>query len=97
MTMISKLTTTAGTTITKSLLKDGRVSKVIKFSPTSKMAKMQMNEMSLIKGKNGGIDVVDIRNSDTGRRCFFGTNYTKEGLAKALKQFIAQKKQDWGV
>ncbi len=97
MTMISKLTTAAGTTITKSLLKDGRVQKVIHFSPASKMAKMQMNEMSILKGKNGRIDVVDIRNSDTGRRWFLGTNFTKESLTKALKQFIANQKQTFGL
>ena len=38
---------------------------------------MQMKEMSIIKGKNVGIDVVSIRNSETDRRWFLGTNYTK--------------------
>lgn len=28
---------------------------------------------------------------------FFCTNYTKEGLMKALKQFIIDKKQTFGV
>ena len=97
MAMISKLTTAAGTTVTKSLCKDGSVQKVINFSPASKMAKMQMKEMSIIKGKNGGIDFVSIRNPDTGRCWFLGTNYTKEGLMKALKQFIIDKKQTFGV
>lgn len=58
---------------------------------------MQMKEMSIIKGKNGGIDVVSIRNPDTDRRWFLGTNYTKEGLMKALKQFIVNQKQILGV
>ena len=58
---------------------------------------MQMKEMSIIKGKNGGIDFVSIRNPDTDRRWFLGTNYTKEGLMKALKQFIVNKKQTLGV
>lgn len=31
---------------------------------------MQMKEMSIIKGKNGGIDFVSISNPDTGR-CWF--------------------------
>ena len=95
MTMISKLTTAAGTTVVKSLCKDGRVQKVINFSPASKMAKMQMKEMSIVKGKNGGIDVCI--SNDTGRRWFLGFNYTKEGLTKALKQFIANQKQTFGV
>lgn len=56
-----------------------------------------MKEMSIIKGKNGGIDFVGIRNPDTGRRWFLGTNYTKEGLMKALKQFIVNQKQTLGV
>ena len=96
MTMISKLTTAAGTTITKSLLKDGRVSKVINFSPSSKMAKMGMDQMLIIKGKDGS-RLVDITKSNTNRRWFFGTYFSKERLTKSLKQFIAQKKQDWGV
>ena len=96
MAMISKLTTTAGTTITKSLLKDGRVSKVINFSPSSKMAKMGMDQMLIIKGKDGS-RLVDITNSNTSRRWFLGTYFSKERLTKSLKQFIAQKKQDWGV
>lgn len=95
MTMISKLTTAAGTTVTKSLTKGGAVQKAVEFSPTSTMRKMGMSKMTL-ESKDGVYGVTIKPTTPDGRLWIFPIGHRKE-VTKALKEFIAEQRQFWEV
>ncbi len=96
MGLLSKLTTSTGTTVTK-YLEHGYVTKHIQYPSTSKMAKMGLDNVVITKGKNSL--AYDIYQGSTGRRFFLGSaeGAEKKDLIAFLKKSIAERKRAFGI
>ena len=103
MTMISKLTTKAGTTVTKFLEKQpmregyGRVKKVIEYAPNSKLSQLGIDKVVIRNAGNEGKHIMAFK----GDKCVV-LGKTKpawkleQSVSSQFKEFVAAAKKFFG-
>ena len=99
MTMISKLTTAAGTTVTKFLEKEpmrkgyGRVLKEIKYAPNSKLSQLGIDKVVI---RNAGKEGKDIMAFNGDKLLFTGVTKpawkNEQSVTAQFKEFVAAAK-----
>lgn len=103
MTMISKLTTKAGTTVTKFLEKEpmrkgyGRVLKEIKYAPNSKLSQLGIDKVVIRNAGNEGKHIMAFK----GDKCLISgktkpTCKYEQSVSSQFKEFVAAAKKFFG-
>ena len=103
MTMISKLTTAAGTTVTKFLEKEpmrkgyGRVLKEIKYAPNSKLSQLGIDKVVIRNAGDQGKHIMAFKGD---RPLFLGVTKPtwkyEQSVTTQFKEFVAAAKKILG-